>query len=429
MTKSTRRDFLKTAVCVSGTLLAGPRCHAAESFEVGRPYAGWGTGEMDIHVIYTGRGESLFHIFPDGTSMLIDAGDWKLKNGGPMPNLPDTSRLAGEWVARYIERVNPSAKHVDYMMLSHYHPDHGGQARDGVEMTAGRGEDYALTGLAQVGELLTFDTAFDRGYPDYETPVPVVKNKTAENFRKYAAWAMKEKGLSMEKFEPGRLDQIALRHDASYDFHIRNLTANGIFWTGVGEETHNLFPDWKEEVPKENPLSLSLTIQYGAFRYYTGGDLDTASHYEDGTVVPIEAAAGAAAGPVDVCKANHHVSNNASTDEFVRAVQARAYLSTVWVDSQPGLEAAARLLSREHYTGRRKLFPTLVSRMRRDSIAEQPWKDDVALDGGHIVLKVFDSGRQYKIYYLTAEDESMRVKAVYGPFASTGTARYDARKA
>ena len=205
-----------------------------------------------------------------------------------MPNLPDTSRLAGEWVARYIERVNPFAKHVDYMMLSHYHPDHGGQARDGVEMTAGRGEDYALTGLAQVGELLTFDTAFDRGYPDYETPVPVVKNKTAENFRRYAAWAMKEKGLSMEKFEPGRLDQIALRHDASYDFHIRNLTANGIFWTGVGEETHNLFPDWKEEVPKENPLSLSLTIQYGAFRYYTGGDLDTASHYEDGTVVPFD---------------------------------------------------------------------------------------------------------------------------------------------
>ena len=74
MTKSTRRDFLKAAVCVSGALLAGPRCHAAESFEVGRPYAGWGTGEMDIHVIYTGRGESLFHIFPDGTSMLIDAG-------------------------------------------------------------------------------------------------------------------------------------------------------------------------------------------------------------------------------------------------------------------------------------------------------------------------------------------------------------------
>ena len=424
MAKSTRRDFLKTAICASGALWGSFRCHAAESFEVGRPYVGWGTGEMDIHLIYTGRGESIFHIFPDGTSMLIDAGDWKLKKRGPMPNLPDTTRLSGEWVARYIERVNPSGTHADYMMLSHYHPDHGGQMRDGVEVTVGRGEDYALTGLAQVGEFINFDTAFDRGYPDYETPAPLTDQKVAENFRKYAAWAAKEKGLKMEKFEPGRLDQIALRKDPSYDFHIRNLTCNGVAWTGVGEQTVNYFHDWKEEVPPENPLSLSLTIQYGPFRYYTGGDLDTAAHYQDDTVIPIEAAAGRAAGAVDVCKVNHHVSNNASTDEFVKNVQARAYLSTVWVDTQPGLESTARLMSQENYVGRRKLYPTLVSRMRRDSIAEQPWKENVALDGGHVVLKVFDKGKQYKIYYLTAEDESMRVKAVYGPFPSTGKIRY-----
>ena len=35
----------------------------------------WKEGEMEIHHIYTGRGECVFCIFPDGTNLLIDAGD------------------------------------------------------------------------------------------------------------------------------------------------------------------------------------------------------------------------------------------------------------------------------------------------------------------------------------------------------------------
>ncbi|MBQ5875504.1 MAG: hypothetical protein IIW60_06495 [Alistipes sp.] len=30
-------------------------------------YKGWKKGELDIHFIYTGRGEAVFYIFPDGT--------------------------------------------------------------------------------------------------------------------------------------------------------------------------------------------------------------------------------------------------------------------------------------------------------------------------------------------------------------------------
>ncbi|MGI5831981.1 MAG: hypothetical protein ACOX6D_05550 [Thermoguttaceae bacterium] len=421
MRNSTRRDFLKSALCGSGLLCSGLRCHAAEISEVGKVYSGWREGELDIHLIYTGRGESIFHIFPDGTSMLIDAGDWQLNR--PVPFLPDTSRRSGEWVSRYVQRVNPAGSEVDYMMLSHYHPDHGGQPQEGAETTVGRGDDYSLSGLAQAGELLRFHRAFDRGYPDYSTPVPVVKNGTVDNFRKFAKWAMKEKGMKMEKFEPGALDQIRLRKDASHDFHVRNLTANGIVWTGVGTDTHNFLSDWKGEAPNENPLCLSMTIRYGAFRYFTGADLDTAIQDKDGNVVPIEAAAGHAAGPVDVCKVNHHTCDNASTNEFVSAVQARAYLSTIWVASQPGIAALDRLMDEENYAGPRQFFPTYLGPQRVEAIAKRPWKENVAADNGHIVLKVFDSGKRYKIYFLTAEDESMGVKAVYGPFESTGTVR------
>ena len=69
--------------------------------KVGSTYQGWKKGEMDIHFIYTGRGEANFYIFPDGTSMLTDAGDHQASVPMTDPK-PDLSRRAGEWISRYI---------------------------------------------------------------------------------------------------------------------------------------------------------------------------------------------------------------------------------------------------------------------------------------------------------------------------------------
>lgn len=418
---ATRRHFLKSALCGTGILLSAGRCHLGNASEVGQVYPGWREGEIDIHHIYTGFGESNFCVFPDGTSMLIDAGDWSYKT--PVPHLPNESRRSGEWIARYIQRINPFGSSVDYMMLSHYHPDHAGMPQPGAEVTSGRGEDYSLSGLAHTAEFLHYTQAFDRGYPDYSDPAPV-SNPTADNFRRFTQWAMKENGLKMEKFVPGQLDQIKLQKSPeTYDFHIRNLCSNGEVWTGVGTDTHDFIPEWtQKKAPKENPLSLGMTIQYGAFRYYTGGDVDL-SILLNKEPVPVEKAVGQAAGPVDVCKVNHHASENASTPEFLTSLQARTYISTVWVATQPGRGAVERMMSEENYSGPRQLFPTLFNERCVTEYADAPWYDNVAKDGGHVVLKVFDSGKQYKVYYLTAEDESMKVKAVYGPFESTGTAR------
>ena len=151
---------------------------------------------------------------------------------------------------------------------------HGGQPQEGAETTVGRGDDLPF-GTGAGGEL-PFPSGVRSRLSRLPTPVPVVKNGTVDNFRKFAKWAMKEKGMKMEKYEPGALDQIRRRKDASHDFHVRNLTANGIVWTGVGTDTHNFLSDWKGEAPNENPLCLSMTIRYGAFRYFTGADLDTA---------------------------------------------------------------------------------------------------------------------------------------------------------
>ena len=62
----------------------------------------WQEGYMDIHTIATGRGDATFIVMPDGTTLMIDAGDnGKLKD----PQHPDTTKRAGEWQAIYMKKV------------------------------------------------------------------------------------------------------------------------------------------------------------------------------------------------------------------------------------------------------------------------------------------------------------------------------------
>ena len=100
----------------------------------GHPLAGkalppWRPGEFQVHFIYTGVAESLFWIMPDGTTMLLDCGDHPAWTRGKKAVwiLPNGKRYAGEWIARYVERVNPAGTAVDYLMISHHHADHGGR--------------------------------------------------------------------------------------------------------------------------------------------------------------------------------------------------------------------------------------------------------------------------------------------------------------
>ena len=132
---------------------------------------------MEIHHIYTGRGESSFIIMPDATTMLIDVGDHDptVEQYALMTEaLPDRERRAGEYVARYVERVNPEGKSVDYLMLSHFHNDHMGTAAEPAAMTTDRAPNYYLAGIAEAGEFLRFDMLYDRGYPDYNYPFPMI---------------------------------------------------------------------------------------------------------------------------------------------------------------------------------------------------------------------------------------------------------------
>ena len=143
-----RRDFVRSAfaaplLCSAEALAqadgaAGKQstanCQGAKHPLSGKPLPAWKPGEFQVHFIYTGVAESMFWIMPDGTSMLLDCGDHPAWTRGKLAVwvLPDGNRYAGEWIARYVARVNPNKTDVDYMMLSHHHSDHGGMENWGA---------------------------------------------------------------------------------------------------------------------------------------------------------------------------------------------------------------------------------------------------------------------------------------------------------
>ena len=142
---------------------------------VGRPWKGWTRGELQAHFIYTGRAESTFLIFPDGTTMLVDSGDYDVPQRVLMqtPVLPDRSRGAGEWIARYVQRANPFGNKVDYMMLTHWHADHAGCETSYSRREERDGDDWFVSGFAETCDFIDFGKAFDRCWPDLNDPFPL----------------------------------------------------------------------------------------------------------------------------------------------------------------------------------------------------------------------------------------------------------------
>ena len=412
----------KVLGCLAGmfSLMA---CSQAEE----QIFPAWQEGEMEIHHIYTGRGESNFMIFPDGTSLLVDVGDWDPSDDSKMCELlPDSSRRAGTWVARYVNRFNPHQNEVDYLMVSHFHSDHTGDSTLPMPQTEGQDPNYVLIGITEAGQSLRFGHVFDRGYPDYQYPLPI-QDPDVTNYRTFLQNQQRQYGLQQEPFVVGRENQIALLHDKSkYQslFSIRNLAANGEVWTGKAGETRCLYDLNEENLnpqrQNENTKSIALRIAYGPFSYYCGGDISGLLLDEQGQPVDIEEQVALACGPVDVCKTNHHAYKDAMTEGFIRHVQARQYVIPVWHYEHIQPTVIRRMVSQTPTSDGPVVFPTYLPRELQVQYAAEPWMKSLAPEFGHVVIKVFDKGRKYLIYVLSALDERMQVRQVYGPYESGG---------
>ena len=148
----------------------------------------WAPGYLDLHHINTGRGSAAYYVFPDGTTMLFDAGELDPtypRNKSPRNSVirPNESKHPYEWIAHYINQVTPVGRRpvINYAILSHFHDDHMGLWYDGAPRS-GKG-DFVLTGITGIAELIPVEVLLDRGYPLYNIPVDMKSREFEETMK------------------------------------------------------------------------------------------------------------------------------------------------------------------------------------------------------------------------------------------------------
>ena len=405
-------------------------CRMFADPEVGRTYPGWHEGEMDLHFVYTGCGENTFFHLPDGTTVLCDTGEYyRPQESFMVPRLPSGDLLGGEWMARYLRYVcgalSPlKEKHIDYAVFTHWHSDHIGHSTfDGSDAPDRAWRFRTLPDGRRINGFLCVAEQFKvRRHLDHQYPARNTYETADSSLGLLAPWVderMKAKELDVEPFKPGALDQIALvRNPRKYrdDFHVRNICANGVLWDGA-HGTHDYAADHVagtgEKRIQQNVLSLGYVIEYGKFRFFTGGDVQNPLKGRDGAPVDYEGLVGQRVGPLSLCKMNHHGCNNAMRDGFVNAVRAQVYVNCMWSPWQAFPEALDRMWrAGAHDGGRPLLLPQLVWDEQKNGEAKYGYKVP-PLGQYHVVVKVFPGGERYRVYLLDPHDEDLRVVATF----------------
>lgn len=380
----------------------------------------WTPGTLDIHHISTGQGNAALVVFPDGTTLLIDAGAVPPGNSARhAPPRPNASRAPGEWIARYIRHMlaaDPQPR-LDYALITHFHKDHMGYA---AARTASNGA-YQLSGITEVAAYLPIRKIIDRDWPNYNWPQPLTEDWIV-NYRRFLDWQVRHNALTVERLVPGRNNQIVpTRSPRAWPaFEVRNIAANGEVWTGSGSETRHYFPPVDSlsaaELPSENSSSIALRISYGKFDYFTAGDMTAFKDEGEPQWHDIERPVAQAAGPVDVCLVNHHGYYDANSFYFVSMMRPRVAIIPVWSVAQPDRRVLRRLLFPIAYPSPRDVFLTAITAPARAVFAD--WTPKLKALEGHIVVRVEPGGARYRVYVLDNTNESFDVVKMEGPYQS-----------
>lgn len=397
----------------------------------GGQLAAWEEGMLDIHHINTGRGDAAFFVFPDATTLLVDAGDMseihpRTLSARNAVQKPDNSRTAPEWIVDYIHQFFPKNRSIqlDYGLITHFHDDHFGEM-DGNRKRHPKG-NYALTGIMEMGSLLPIKTHLDRGsdYPiDLKNPQVQKEIKandsysmieTLQEYWEYLDYHTKEDGMTYETLKPGAINQIKLKNspDNFPNFSVRNIAVNGNVWTGENEDYFSLFSNGV--YPGENPLSTCIKITFGEFDYFTGGDISGVDVLGQTDLNGMESHVAPVIGPVDVATLNHHGNRDSQNIFFVRTLKPRVWIQQNWSSDHPGEEVLRRITSKELYPGERDIFSTIMLQPTKDVIGDR--LDQYKSQNGHIVVRVYDKGSQYEIYILNDDSEEREIIAKYGPY-------------
>ena len=369
----------------------------------------WQEGYFDIHEIATGEGDAHFMIFPDGTTLLCDAGDARGEvrhsDGSKkyFPSFPDTTMRSGECVAMYIKDFSKGLPHpekVDYFWLTHFHSDHMG--RNQTKLPSDKG--YSLTGVTHVGEFVSFGTIVDRDYPDYDYPSREAIYAESEEFlpdyMAFVDYQIKNFGTKAEKFSIGSKRQFVLKNNPeSYRklFHVHNIASSGYITTGLGKK--RLGND-DISLMDENMFSSVAVFHYGKFSYFQGGDITgtkVGTAYK-GNERNYESPIADLVGPVTVLSANHHGWKDTCNPDFLWKLQPKAITFSSSNNNHPRAETVERCSDPMYESSPLLLVNTEAARER---LGEQLWSRFSA-PAGHIVIRVYPGGEQWQVFVLNS---------------------------
>lgn len=362
----------------------------------------WEDGYMDIHHIATGKGDCVFVVMPDGTTMLQDAGDVGDAYGSAdCDRLPNRDKTVGEWIADYINRFSaklPSPGVIDYAWITHFHSDHVGCKTLGADGPNG----YYLSGLTMVGEKVRINKLVDRAYPSYDFPSTKKIEQEFPLFQDYKMFTKYQmgKGMKAEKFTVGSRSQFVLVHDAAKypEFEVRNLCANGEVWTGRGTATKKMYSG-DINLFDENMNSCAIKMTYGKFSYFNGGDLPgkNLSQYQS-TERNFEIPVSEIAGPVTALTPNHHGWKESTTAEFLKNMKPQVIAVMSNHVEHPHSTTMKNMTDEMLWTGERDIYVTSDSPARVLGAAFGSFKGV-----GHIVIRVYKGGTTYQVYVLDAK--------------------------
>jgi hypothetical protein len=409
-----RRTLLKSLLCASGAAALTTCAPFAFADDTGvpseqvrwggveslhHPLPAWTEGHFDIHHIDTGRGNSALLIFPDGTTLLIDAGAaTNIPPGTAAPAHPNDSRRPGEWQARYILAHAPQ-RSLDYFLATHIHPDH-------------------VSGLADVAAQLPIGTCLDRAFPNYAASQQPADAPFAQVYLALLHDRVQQH-QRVEAAQVGSTTQIRLQHNpARYaNFRARILSANGNVWNPA---THRVDAHLTHiDRPIENIFSVATRFEYGRFSYFTGGDLDCDTYDGRSPELDIETPVVRAAGRTEVALADHHGYFDACGPAFTNTLDAQAYIIPAWDIGHPGSAQMQRMLGAWDSNGSKATHDVFTTDLLpANALLNRRFSGQLKSQQGHIVVRVAPGGDTYKIFTLDSTVESGNLTGIFGPYHS-----------